>query len=78
MCSKVFTVHMSPALNGSSALSVVEIHNGVMFDFYLRQPHVYQAGTHSNHGVWLLISTASYAEGKSPFLCFVQLCTNIG
>ena len=39
--------HMSPALNGSSALqcfehgNVVEICNGTMFDFYPRLPHIY-------------------------------------
>jgi len=37
---------MSPALNRSSVLqpfersNVVEIRNGIMFDFYLRLPHV--------------------------------------
>ena len=37
---------MSPALNGSSALqhfkrsNAVEIRNGIMFDFYLGQPHM--------------------------------------
>ena len=39
-----YTVHMSPTLNGSSALkhyecgNVIEIRNGIMFDFYLGLP----------------------------------------
>ena len=38
---------MSPTLNGSTALqrfergNAVEIHNGIMFDFYLGLPHLY-------------------------------------
>ena len=41
----VHTACMSPALNGSSALECfkhgksIEIHNGIMFDFYLGLPH---------------------------------------
>ena len=36
----IYTARMSPALNGSSALqrfersNAIEIHNGIMFDFY--------------------------------------------
>ena len=49
MCSEDVSLrsHMSPALNGSSALqcfecgNVVEICNGTMFDFYPRLPHIY-------------------------------------
>ena len=43
---------MSPALNGSSALqrfergNAVEIHNGIMFDFYSGLPHVFAAHEH--------------------------------
>ena len=38
---------MSPAFNGSSALehfersNEIEIHNGIMFDFYPGLPHMY-------------------------------------
>ena len=38
---------MSPALNGSSALecfvssNAIEIHNGIMFDFYAGLPHTH-------------------------------------
>ena len=44
-----FATHMSPALNGSSVLqcfehgNTVEIHNGIMFDFYLGLPHMLKA-----------------------------------
>ena len=43
----VYTVRMSPALNGSSTLehfehsNVSEIRNGIMFDFYPGLPHVF-------------------------------------
>ena len=43
---------MSPALNGSSALllfergNVVEIHNGIMFDFYPGLPHLVYKDLH--------------------------------
>ena len=42
----VYTAHMSPALNGSSALqhfersNAIEIRNGIMFDFYPGLPHI--------------------------------------
>ena len=42
----IYTVRMSPALNGSSALqhfkcsNVSEIRNGIMFDFYPGWPHL--------------------------------------
>ena len=38
---------MSPALNGGTALqhfgynNVVEMHNGIMFDFYPELPHIH-------------------------------------
>ena len=43
--SCIFTVHMSPVLNQGSVLqgfergNVVEIRNGLMFDFYQGLPH---------------------------------------
>ena len=42
----VYTAHMSLTLNGSSALgrfkrsNVIEIHNGIMFDFYPGLPYI--------------------------------------
>ena len=48
----VYTVHMSPALNRSSALehfersNAIKIHNGIMFDFYLELPHMYTSNHH--------------------------------
>ena len=42
----VYTVRMSPALNGSSALqrfecgNAIEIRNGIMFDFYPGLPQL--------------------------------------
>ena len=42
----VYTVHMSPALSGSSVLewfkcgNVIEMCSGIMFDFYPGLPHV--------------------------------------
>ena len=39
----VYTVHMNPALNGSSALErfePIEVRNGKMFDFYPGLPHI--------------------------------------
>ena len=45
--SCTYAVHMSPALNGSSALqcfklgNVIEMCDGVMFDFPLGLPHTY-------------------------------------
>ena len=42
----VYTVRMSPALNGSSVLecfergNAIEIHNGIMFNFYPGLPHM--------------------------------------
>ena len=42
----IYTARMSPAFNGSSALehfersNEIEIHNGIMFDFYPGLPHV--------------------------------------
>ena len=44
--TKVYVVHMSSALNGSSALqnfecnNAVEMHNGIMFHFYAGLSHV--------------------------------------
>ena len=44
--SWVYTVRMSPTRNGSTALqcfecgNALEIHNGIMFDFYLGLPHI--------------------------------------
>ena len=44
--SYIFVVRISPSLNGSSALqgfecsNAVEIHNGIMFDFYPGLPHI--------------------------------------
>ena len=42
----IYSARMSPALNGNSALqhfkrgNAVEIHNGIMFDFYLGLSHL--------------------------------------
>ena len=62
--SCIFAVHMSPAFKGITALqryecgSMVEIHNGIMFDFYLGLSHMYtvvvpvkQVGTCTPNGV---------------------------
>ena len=44
---------MSPALNGSTAIqhfergNVVEIRNGIMFDFYPGLPHMHEQSTHN-------------------------------
>ena len=43
----VYTVHMSPAFNGSSVLqhfkrsNVIEIRDEIMFDFYPGLPHIW-------------------------------------
>ena len=43
----IYTAHMNPALNGSSALerfecsNAIEIRNGIMFDFYPGLPQIY-------------------------------------
>ena len=44
MVDVVYTAHMNPSLNGSSALerfergNAIEIHNEIMFDFYWELP----------------------------------------
>ena len=43
----MYTARLSPALNGSSEIrcfersDVIEIHNGIIFDFYVGLPHVH-------------------------------------
>ena len=37
----VYTVCMSPALECIKRGNMIEICNGIMFDFYLRLPHAY-------------------------------------
>ena len=45
--SCIYIAHMSPTLNGSSALQriklsdTLEIRNGIIFDFYTGLPHIY-------------------------------------
>ena len=45
----IYEVHMSPTFNGSSALrhfehgDVIEIRDGITFDFYTGLPHMYMA-----------------------------------
>ena len=52
-----FTAHMSPTLNGSSALQhfkrgkAVEICNGIMFHFYPGLPHIYRPQREHNETV---------------------------
>ena len=59
----VYTVRMSPALNGSSALqcfersNAIEIHNRIMFDFYPALPHMYMVVLDSNTVEPLLTTT---------------------
>ena len=48
--SYIHEAHMSPALNGSSAIwrfkhsNVIEIHGGITFDFYMGLPHMEMIG----------------------------------
>ena len=43
----IYEAHMSPALNGSSAIrrfkhsDAIETHNGITFDFYMVLPHIW-------------------------------------
>ena len=43
----MYEAHMSPALNGSSAIQrfehsdVIEIRDGITFDFYMGRSHIY-------------------------------------
>ena len=45
-CMNIYEAHMSPALNGSSAIwrfegsDAIEIRNGITFDFYTGLPHI--------------------------------------
>ena len=46
-CINIYKAHMSPALNGSSAIrrfegsDAIEIRNGITFDFYTGLPHIH-------------------------------------
>ena len=46
-CMNTYEVHMSPALNGSSAIrqfegsNAVQIRDGITFNFYTGLPHMY-------------------------------------
>ena len=63
---EVYKAHMSPALNVSNALprfecsNAVEIHNGIMFDFYLGLPQL-----------WLSTYSALH---KSPLTYGMEIC----
>ena len=66
----VYTEHMSPALNGSSALecfersNAIEMRNGIMFDFYPGLPHIIKLrACYSTYSYRMLVSV--YNEVKS-------------
>ena len=61
---------MRPALNGSTALqrfkhgNMVEIHNGIIFDFYPGLPHMCSHGSHDLH----LLSLQVYTDGQEHMM----------
>ena len=79
----IYTVHMSPTLNGSFALecfersNAIEIRNGIMFDFYPGLPHM-----HNYMQYWILdlVKESLLAEkrfaGKPVLMISKQVARN--